>query len=63
MYDGVLQSELVGFLKFGSNDTLLLPVLSTGVVDKPLNFTISIWIKIEGFIGDTVDDYKTIFAF
>ena len=62
-YDGVLSQELVGYLKFGSNDTLLLPVLSTGLIDTPLNFTISLWIKIDNFTGTSVDDYQTIFAF
>lgn len=50
-------------MKFTNNDTLLLPVLSTGIVDKPLNFTIAIWFKIEEYTGIDVDDYQTIFAF
>jgi len=63
MYDGVLQQELVGFLKMTNNDTLLLPVLSTGTVDTPLNFSVSVWFKSFGYEGTTADDYQVIFAF
>lgn len=51
MFDGVLQEELVGYLKMTQNDTLLLPVLSTGKVDTPLNFTIALWFKANGYSG------------
>lgn len=63
MFDGVLEQELVGFLKMNNNDTLLLPVLSTGKVDTPLNFSISLWFKAYDYVGTTADDYQIIFAF
>jgi hypothetical protein len=59
----VLPDELVGYLKMENNSTLLLPVLSTGIIDKPLNFSVSMWIKVQEFVGTTVDDYQVIFAF
>lgn len=63
MFDGVLEQELVGYLKMTNNDTLLLPVLSTGKTNKPLNMTVSLWFKANGYVGDTADDYQTIVAF
>lgn len=50
-------------MKMNNNDTLLLPVLSTGKVDTPLNFSISLWFKAYDYVGTTADDYQTIFAF
>lgn len=46
-----------------TSDTLFLPVLSTGKVDTPLDFTVSIWIKVEGYSGKTIEDFITILAF
>lgn len=46
-FDGVLSEELVSYLKVNDNETLTLPVMSTGVVGERLDFTISMWLKVE----------------
>ena len=54
-FDGVETNELVSYLKMDHFETLYLPVLSTGKVDTPLNFTVSMWLKITDLTVDPTE--------
>ena len=46
-FDGVLEEEVVTYLHLESNEGVVLPVMSTGTFNEPVDFTVMMWIKID----------------
>ena len=46
-FDGVDSEEYVTFLKLHEHNQLQIPVLSTGHLQTPLDFTVMLWIKLD----------------
>ena len=45
-FDGVLKEEVVTYLKLNKDQGVQLPVMSTGIYNKGLDFTIMLWFKV-----------------
>jgi len=45
-YDGVLKEEVVTYLKLNKDQGVRLPVMSTGIYNKGIDFTVMLWFKV-----------------
>ena len=46
-FDGITSENQVTYLKLKTNQGVSLPVLSTGITDEYIDFTIMLWFKID----------------
>ena len=46
-FDGITSENQVTYLKLQTNQGVELPVLSTGITDEYIDFTVMLWFKID----------------
>lgn len=53
-FDGVDSLQSISYLRLAEDQSLELPIMSTGLVNEPLDFTIMLWLKLAETQSDSL---------
>ena len=62
-FDGVTHENQVTYLVLNTTQGVEIPVLSTGKVNKNLEFTVMLWFKIDKSFGEQESEIMYLFSF